>query len=94
MRKAADVLQKGGSVLETKTGHKWILFGQLLLQKRQHRSVGKSSACNAGDLGSIPGREDPLEKEKTTHSSILAWEIAEPSRAQQAEVHGVVNSQT
>ena len=27
------------------------------------------------------GREDPLEKEKTTHSSILAWEIAEPSRA-------------
>ena len=75
MRKAADVLQKGGSVLETKTGHKWILFGQLLLQKRQHRSVGKSSACNAGDLGSIPGREDPLEKEMATHSNILAWEI-------------------
>ena len=25
-------------------------------------SVGKESACNAGDLGSIPGLEDPLEK--------------------------------
>ena len=23
----------------------------------------------------IPGREDPLEKEIVTHSSILAWEI-------------------
>ena len=30
---------------------------------------GKASACNAGD------RDDPLEKEVATHSSILAWEI-------------------
>ena len=77
--------------------------------------VGKESACNAGDPGSIPrsgrstgegigyplqcswtslvaqlvknplavretcvqslGWEDPLEKGKTTHSSILAWRI-------------------
>ena len=34
-------------------------------------SDGKASAYNAGDLG----REDPLEKEKATHSSILAWKI-------------------
>ena len=26
-------------------------------------------------MGSIPGSEDPLEKEMATHSSILAWEI-------------------
>ena len=34
----------------------------------------KAFACNAGDLGLIPGseREDPLEKEMATHSSILA----------------------
>ena len=38
-------------------------------------SAGKKSACNAGDLGSIPGLEDPLEKGKATHSSILAWSI-------------------
>ena len=78
-------------------------------------SVGKESACNAGDPGSIPGLErsagdgigyplqyawaslvaqlvknppsmqetwvwslgweDPLEKGKATHSSILAWRI-------------------
>ena len=29
----------------------------------------------AGDMGSIPDQEDPLEKELATHSNILAWEI-------------------
>ena len=38
-------------------------------------SAGKESVCSAGDLGSIPGWEDPLEKGKATHSSILAWRI-------------------
>ena len=81
-----------------------------------YSSVGKESACNAGDPGLIPGSgsspgagigyplqyswaslvaqmvknlpailetwvwslgwEDPLEKGKATHSSILAWRIA------------------
>ena len=35
----------------------------------------KVSACNAGDLGRSLGREDPLEKEMATHSSILTWRI-------------------
>ena len=38
-------------------------------------SAGKESACSVGDLGSIPGWEDPLEKGKATLSSILAWRI-------------------
>ena len=38
-------------------------------------SVIKESACNAGDWGLFPGSEDPLEKEMTTHSSILARKI-------------------
>ena len=38
-------------------------------------SDGKESACNAVDLGSILGQEDPLEKGMATHSSILAWRI-------------------
>ena len=38
-------------------------------------SEDKVSTCNAGDPGSIPGLEDPLEKEMATHSSILAWRI-------------------
>ena len=33
----------------------------------------KKSTCRAGDLGSIPGWEDPLEKVKATHSNFLAW---------------------
>ena len=36
-------------------------------------SVDKESACNAGDPGLIPGWEDPLEKEMTSHFSIHAW---------------------
>ena len=38
-------------------------------------SDGKESACNVGDLGLIPGSEDPLEKGMATNTSILAWEI-------------------
>ena len=33
------------------------------------------SAGDTRDAGSIPGWEDPLEKEMATHFSILAWKI-------------------
>ena len=39
---------------------------------------GKKSACNAeaaGDRGSIPGGEDPLEEGMATHSGTLACRI-------------------
>ena len=35
-------------------------------------SDDKESVCNAGDPGSILGREDPLEKEMATNSSSLS----------------------
>ena len=35
----------------------------------------KNLPANAGDPGSIPGPEDPLEKEMAAHSSILAGRI-------------------
>ena len=38
-------------------------------------SDGKEPACSAGDLGLIPGWEDPVQKEMITYSSILAWKI-------------------
>ena len=38
-------------------------------------SVVKNPPASAGDMGSILGREDLLEKGMATHSSILAWEI-------------------
>ena len=34
-----------------------------------------AKAGDAGDTGSIPGSEDPLEKGMAVYSSILAWEI-------------------
>ena len=38
-------------------------------------SPGKESASSVGDLGSILGWEDPLEKGKATRTSILARRI-------------------
>ena len=38
-------------------------------------SVDKESAYNAGDLGSIPGSDDPMEEEMAAHSSFLEWQL-------------------
>ena len=38
-------------------------------------SVVKNPPANVGYMGSIPGSEDPLEKEMATLSSIPAWKI-------------------
>ena len=54
---------------------KEILSGGKYLNFVPSGSDGKESSCNAGDLGLIPGWENPLEKEMATHSSILAWRI-------------------
>lgn len=43
-------------------------------------SVGKKSACNAGDPDSSPGREYPKEEKMAIHSWEIPW---------QAPVHGV-----
>ena len=48
-------------------------------------SDGKASVYNAGDPGSIPGLEDPLEKKMATYFHILAWKTPwteEPGRIQ------------
>ena len=38
-------------------------------------SAGKESACNVGDLGSVPWLGRSLEKGMAIYSSILAWRI-------------------
>ena len=38
-------------------------------------SDGKESACNAGDLGSIPGSGRSPGEGMASHSSIIAWRI-------------------
>ena len=64
-------------------------------------AVVNNLPANEGDTGSIPGWEDPLENETTTHSSILAWEIPwteEPGGLQSVGLrqvgHDLVTEQT
>ena len=57
-------------------------------------SDGKESACNVGDLGSIPGLGRSLEEGTATHSGIPAWRIPMDRRAWWATAHGVARSQT
>ena len=45
------------------------------LQGSPAESEGKEFGCSAGDQVRSLGGEDPLEKERATHSSILAWRI-------------------
>ena len=57
-------------------------------------SAGKESACNVGDLGSIPGSGRSLEEGMATHSSILAWKNPMDRAAWWATAHGVTKSWT
>ena len=54
-------------------------------------SDGKESACNAGDLGSIP-ELGPWRMGMATHFSILAWRI--PWTEEPGRLHGVAESWT
>ena len=61
-------------------------------------SDGKESACNAGDLGSIPGSGGSPEEgvyplKKANYFSTLVW-IIPWTEEPQATVHGVAQSQT
>ena len=58
-------------------------------------SNSEESIFNAGDVGSIPGREDTPEKGMATLSSVLSWRITwteEPGGLH--TVYGVTKSQT
>ena len=55
-------------------------------------SDGEESTCDVGDRIQSLGREDPLEEEMATHSSILAWKTPwteEPGRLQSMRSHTV-----
>ena len=44
-------------------------------------SAVKNLPAHAGAGGSSLGREDPLEEEMATHSSIIAWKILQTERS-------------
>ena len=52
----------------------------------------KHLPANAGDMGSVSGQEDPLEKGMVTHSSFLAWEIPWTEEPGGLQLHGVTKS--
>ena len=51
-----------------------------------------ANAGDAGNVGSIPGWEDPLEEKMAAHSSILAWKI--PWTEEPGESMGVTKNCT
>ena len=61
------------------------------------KTLGKESACNAGDMGdvgSIPKSGRSLEVEIATHSSILAWKFYMDRGAWQDIFHGIAKNTT
>ena len=62
-------------VAQSQTRLKRLSSSRLTLGGFLGGSVGKESACNIGDVGSILSPEDSLEEGMATHSSVLAWEI-------------------
>ena len=58
-------------VYRSDNGGKKTFYNILLMLTLMAQTV-KNLPCSVGDLGSILGQEDPLEKEMATHSSILA----------------------
>ena len=57
-------------------------------------SDNKESACNAGDLGSVPGLGRSPEKKMATHSSILAWEMPQTEKSGRLQSMGWQKSWT
>ena len=54
----------------------------------------KNLPANAGNEGSIPGQEDPVEEEMATPSSILAWRTPGTEEPGGLQSRGVTESQT
>ena len=78
-----------------RVGHNWSDLAAAAAYKSKGfpgSSAGKKSVCNAGDPSLISSLEDPLEKGKATHSSILAWRIPVDRGAWWAIVHGATKS--
>ena len=54
----------------------------------------KNQSANAGDQFRSLVQEDPLKKEMTTYSSILAWEIPRTKEPGRLQSMGLEKSQT
>ena len=69
----------------------------ILYRASQVAVVGKNPPASAGDardVGSISGREDPLEEGMAIHSSILAWKIPQTEEPRELQSMGLKESDT
>ena len=91
------ILPYGGKVYDLKMSLKFISenthaltskFKIFNLHEVLHRWLsGKESACQAGDMGLIPGSGRSPKKEMTNRSSVLAWKNPMDWGAWQPTVH-------
>ena len=74
----------------------WNLFyGLKILMDFSNGLVVKNPPANAGDVCSITGLEDPLEKEMIIYSRILAWRIPRTEEPDGLHtVRGIAKSRT
>ena len=54
----------------------------------------KNLPANAGDTGSNPGQENPVEKEMATQYTILTWEIPWTEESGRLQLIGSQKNQT
>ena len=52
-----------------------VIGKSLMAQSVKNPLAMQETACNTVDPGLFPEREDSLEKEIATHSSVFAWRI-------------------
>ena len=78
------------SVLREKVGPQTSTVPSSVSSKKKKKGKQERKIRLHGDAGSIPGREDPLQKAMAIpYSSFLAWEISWTRGAWWATVHGV-----
>ena len=71
-----------------------LISGSFALAKFHYGSVGKESACSAGDLGSIPGFGRSPGEGNSHPLKYSGLENSMDRGAWRAIVHGVLESQT
>ena len=72
--RAVNSLRPGGDLYRDLTCDELQFFLRSPAWTPQSR-LNSSLSCHSGDLGSISGPEDPMEKEKAIHSCVPAWRI-------------------
>ena len=75
MEELCSVMHKSMALVPSASFFVVFFFNFYFILEYTGGSVVKNPLANAGDVGSIPGLGNPLEKAMATYSNILAWRI-------------------